>query len=451
MPDRDFRLRGGNWKVFNFRRSGEMVASGPAGSGKTLANLLHLLWYGETYPGARMLIARKTRASLTESALVTWERDVLGNDDPILGQPINRSNRHQYRFPNGSVLVVGGLDRPDKLLSTEFDLAYIPEATDLELVDWETLGGRLRAGAGPYDLIFGDCNPTTPTHWIHTRAKKGKLTLIPTTHKDNPRWWDKRKGDWTDAGRRYVLERLGRLTGARRKRFLDGVWAAAEGLVYDNFDPGIHVHQPGWSAPWDWPRIWGIDFGFSNPLALGVYAIDGDGRLHLTREFYRTQTRVETLARLARSWVDTGAEPDPVAIVADHDPENVATFQEYAKLSVTMADKSDKGDGIEAVQRRFDLANDGRPRLYLAAETLCHEPDELLVDAGKPTCLRDELGAYCWDTKNPNRIKDEPVKVGDHHCDLLRYVVRHVDSNLIDRGSDGGYGTPPADGSASGW
>lgn len=433
-------LRGGNYQASVYQRSGELVLSGPAGTGKTLASLYRVWQYGNDYPGARMLIVRKTRASLTESALVTWEQMLeRGGASVILGNPIARTNRHHYVFPNGSVLVTGGLDKPDKILSTEWDLIYVPEATDLSLLEWETLSGRLRAGAGPYDLIFGDCNPTTPTHWIYRRAKRRKLKLIPTTHFDNPRFFDTARQKWTPDGIRY-LKRLGRLTGARKARFLKGLWVAAEGLVYDGYDEWKHMRHPaGWVPPDDWERVWGLDFGFQNPMSLTMWAIDPDQRLHLYREWYVRQTRVEVLAKRVMDDLTRRGDRTPVCILADHDPENVETFQVYSGLSVTMADKQRRDDGIEAVQARFDVAGDGRPRLFLARDCLAHPPDESLIDEGKPTCLADELVGYVWDTRDPKRVKDEPLKANDHAMDGMRYVCRWVES--YDRMGPPVYGT----------
>ena len=165
---RPFRLWGGNRAAFNDQTSKELLLSGPAGTGKTLTNLSLILWFCGEYPGARCLIVRKTRESLTESVLVTWERDVLGWDHPVLTtNPTLRRVRQSYRLPRGSNVVVGGMDMPDKVLSSEWDLIYCPEALELELVDWETLGGRLRASAGPFDQIRGDCNPGSPQSWLY--------------------------------------------------------------------------------------------------------------------------------------------------------------------------------------------------------------------------------------------------------------------------------------------
>jgi hypothetical protein len=450
MADRRFQLRGGNWRAFSHRGSGELVLSGPAGTGKTLANLLHLLWFGETYPAARMLVVRKTRVSLTESALVTWERDVLGDGSPILGKPINRGNRHAYRFPNGSTLVTGGMDRPDKILSTEWDLIYVPEATDLSLLDWETLAGRLRAGAGPYDLIFGDCNPTTPTHWIYKRAQAGKLSLVATTHRDNPRYWDRGKGEWTESGRRYVVDRLGRLTGARRKRFLEGLWAAAEGLVYDGYDPGLHLLPAGWTPPVGWRRVWAVDWGFVDPLVLQMWAVDPAGRMHLYRERYVSRTRVETVARWAKGLVESGEEPPPSVVVGDHDPECCETFRVYSGLSVTPADKTDRDAGIQEVQGRFDVQPDGMPAVFLRPDARHGPADPQLEDSGRPTSTLEELTGYTWDTSNPDRPKDQPIAHNDHGMDAMRYAAWHLrgrggSTPVTAEADETAYGTLPAD------
>jgi len=60
-----------------YSRAPEVLLSGPARTGKSraLLKLMHLR--ASKYPGSRHLIARKTRASLSESGLVTFEEKVL--------------------------------------------------------------------------------------------------------------------------------------------------------------------------------------------------------------------------------------------------------------------------------------------------------------------------------------------------------------------------------------
>jgi hypothetical protein len=222
-----------------------------------------------------------------------------------------------------------------------------------------------------------------------------------------------------------------------------GLWAAAEGLVYDGYDPAVHDLRDDWRAPPSWEIVWGLDFGFSNPTALTIWALDSDGRLYLTGEYYLTGTRVEILARMVKAeQLDLGYRP--VAVLCDHDPENAATFEQYTGLSVTMADKQNRDDGIEACQGRFDLAEDGRPRVFFREGSLLHPPDSALADAGKPTGLRDELLGYVWNLTNPNRLKDEPLKVNDHALDSYRYVARWVDTHRSAAGESAYGGSQPA-------
>jgi phage terminase large subunit len=87
----------------------EVLLCGAAGTGKTLRILYFIndvLW---NYPGARVLIVRKVRADLAQSTLVTYERDVMGLDNPIVNT-VQRESRKSYKYPNGSEIVVGGMD-----------------------------------------------------------------------------------------------------------------------------------------------------------------------------------------------------------------------------------------------------------------------------------------------------------------------------------------------------
>lgn len=438
-PQRRFDLKGGNSKAFKSQAE-DLLLCGPAGTGKTIALLLKLLKFGSDNRGTRMLLCRKTRESLTETGLVTWERDVLGYTHRMLiSRPIKRRVRQDYQFANGSSLVVCGLDKPDKALSSDYDIIYMLEATDFTLDDYETLSSRLRTGAAPFQQMICDCNPTRPTHWLYSRLTAGKMTGFNSRHIDNPRFFDRKApgrtnigteehpnwipGEWTDEGFRYVQKRLKNMTGARRKRFYEGIWSAAEGLVFDGYRPDIHNLPMGWRPPDHWKRFWSIDWGYNAPLVLQMWAVDDDGTMYLYREIYMTGMRVEVLAKLCRRMVDECDELQPVAVVADHDPEAHATWREHAKLPIENAWKEDKYESIELAQARFDVDDLGRPKIRLRPDARCHGPDAALVDAGKPASTMDELAGYVWNTKNPEKIKEEPVKENDHGCDAMRYAV----------------------------
>jgi phage terminase large subunit len=426
---RAFNIFGANAEAFNDTASPEVLLAGAAGTGKSLAVLAKILAVSELFPGCRTLICRKTRESLTESVLVTWERDVLGPDHPVLTtRPTLRRVRQSYQFANGSVVVVGGMDKPDKVLSSEWDLIYCPEMLDLDLVDWETLAGRLRNGRVPWQQIIGDCNPGSPHSWQFKRQATGSLKMYTSTHDQNPRYFDRARRCWTPAGEQY-LARLERMTGARRDRFLKGLWVAAEGAVYD-YDPAVHLKPRDWRPPAGWVRVWAIDWGKTSPTALGVYAVDpATGVMVHVREVYKTRLRPAVLGRRCAEWISSGEEPTPAAVVCDHDTGNDGYQEEFEResgLSLQLADKADRRKGIEQVQERFDHAPGCPPRLYFREGARDHDPDRYLVDAGRPTCALDELTGYVWD---PDMLKDEPIADNDHALDNLRYAVRYIDAH----------------------
>ena len=219
----------------------ELLIVGPAGTGKTYPILAVLHCLARDYP-LRILFLRATRVSLTESVLVTYEQEILPADGcESIASGAGRSHRHSYLYPNGSEIVVAGLDRhATRVLSTAWDIVFANEAIELQQDVWETVGTRLsRPGRDPrFGWLLGDTNPSHPDHWLKKRIDGGGINHWETTHEANPLLHDGR--DWTSHGHLY-LAALDRLTGPRRKRLRDGIWAQGEGIWFDTFDPDVHV------------------------------------------------------------------------------------------------------------------------------------------------------------------------------------------------------------------
>jgi DNA polymerase III delta prime subunit len=216
----------------------DLLICGPAGTGKTYAILTALHTLLADYRGLRALICRQTRASLTESSLVTLEQEVLPADGmERIAADVLRRVRQAYTYPSGSELVVGGLDNPTRVLSTAWDFIFVNEAIEISEEVWESLGSRLnRPGRDPrFGFLVGDTNPGNPAHWLLSRVKAGRTALWDTAHEANPALHDGR--GWTPAGKAYRA-RLDGLSGTRRARLRDGLWAVGEGLWFDAFDPG---------------------------------------------------------------------------------------------------------------------------------------------------------------------------------------------------------------------
>lgn len=410
-----YRPRGACLAIGNgaLSRAGEILVSGPAGTGKSRAALEKLNLAALGYPGMRGLIVRKTMASLGSSALVTWKRDVIpevltSHDVEFYGG--SAEEPPQYRYSNGSKIMLGGMDKPSKIMSTEFDMVYVQEATELTVEDWEALTTRLRNGVMPYQQMLADTNPSYPTHWLKMRCDSGLTVLLESRHEDNPRLFDD-DGAITPGGATYIA-RLDGLTGVRYQRLRRGLWVAAEGQIYEDFDPAVHVVDP-FDVPDSWTRWWGVDFGFTNPFVLQAWAEDPDGRLFLTGEVYRTRRTVDQHAAqvLELNW------PRPRATICDHDAEGRAQLEKHLGISTVPAHKA-VTEGIQAVQVRL------REKRLFIFRGACVERDQDLVDNHYPTCTEEELPGYVW---LDSKTKEAPVKEHDHGCDTLRYVVAQRD------------------------
>jgi PBSX family phage terminase large subunit len=418
---RAYRPFGAALALWNDHRS-EVLLSGPAGNGKSRACLEKLNAACQRWPGARCLIVRKTRESLTESGLVTFEEKVLP-DGSSIRSGAQRRTRQCYRYPNGSEIVVGGLDKPSKVMSTEYDLIYVQEAIELFENDWESLTTRLRNGVVPFQQLLADTNPDGPQHWLNQRCLRGKTVMLESRHEDNPNLWDPKTHDWTPTGRGYIAK-LDGLTGVRKPRLRFGKWVQAEGAVYDNWDRQKHLIDRR-EIPPGWRRIRSIDFGYSNPFVCLWIAIDDDGRMYVYRELYHTRRTVKAhAAEINRLSQGESYE----FTVADHDAEDRATLLENG-IATIPAQKA-VGPGIEAVQERLKVAGDGKPRLFVLRDTLIGR-DESLDEAKKPCSLIEEFDGYVWAHGSDGKpVKEEPIKLNDHAMDALRYATMAVDHRV---------------------
>lgn len=482
----------GTAKILMECRDTDILVSGPAGTGKSRACLEKMLLLallngnrdrqGLEIPGKTAfagLICRKVQKSLSGTTLETWRKFVAV--EAIKAGVCwyyggSSSEPPAYRFANGSTIAITGLDNVEKIMSSEFDTVYVGEATDLTMKDWEFITVRLRNGAVSFQQVIADCNPNVPTHWLKKRTIDGKTKILFSEHWENPRYFDEvpsgtqpvpAAGDvperkveqhegktyrMTAAGAQY-LAKLDALTGVRRERLFLGKWVAADGLVFENWNPAVSVLPNRFVIPLEWPRFWSIDFGFTNPFVCQWWAEDPDGRAYLYREIYWSRRLVEDHARHILREVTKGRpgltaverkllasdrslavkeglcewkEPMPEAIICDHDAEGRETLKKYLDLLTTPAVKTVK-NGIQAVDARLKVAGDGKPRLLLLPEVLVAR-DAVLEGAGLPVCTQEEIGGYVWAPPKPGQApKEEPLKENDHGCDAMRYFVAHRD------------------------
>ena len=437
-------LRGNLKKFFKDTNHSEIILDGPAGTGKTRVILERQHLIQTKYPGARGLILRKFRSSMNNTCLQVFKDDVIKDNNigsPTYGEPYPdapewHERDQEFVYHNDARITVAGMDDPTKVMSSQYDWFYWNEALEARRAEWEAAMSRLRNFKVPYQQAIGDTNPGPPTHWIKQFANQGKIELLPTFHKDNPVYWDAKKGQWTDKGEAYVNRILrDGLTGMRRIRLYEGVWKSAAGQVYPDFDPEIHVIKRS-VLPKQWPRYWIFDFGFVDPFCWGELVENPNtGQLILYRELYHTNLRVETCAKIIR---ESDASVTPFYLICDHDAENRATLEKELNYLTLPAFKLIH-PGIQALQRRllpspkYSTGSGTAPGLVIMEGANIMLDDDL-VFRRKPTCTAEEFGGYVWDTSKMDldKYKDVPIDKDNHGMDMLRYGVCFVDSISID-------------------
>lgn len=387
-----FLARGANLKLLK-GNSPQVILAGVADSGKTFISCVKMHQICLEYPGAQCSLMRKTFASMAGTVLQRYTKIVEGHNVQILGA--NKPER--YIYPNGSMVWIGGLDDPNRVLSAERDAIYVNQAEELTIDDWEMLSTRCtgRGAIVPHAQLFGDCNPGGSKHWIRTKAANGELELLVASHHDNPTIYNE-DGSLTESGQRR-LDALAKLTGVRRKRLFEGIWATAEGAVYDMFDASVHMKYRPASEFKRWFLT--LDEGFTNPAVILLVGEDSDGRWHVAREFYQTGQLQETVVRQTVQWSN---EMTCEMVCVDNAAAGLIADLQAVHL-YTRGGKGRVLDGIQHIQNRLSKAGDGLPRLTF-----------------DPSCVncQNEFESYVWRPE-----KDVPVKEHDHTSDALRYLA----------------------------
>lgn len=427
----------------------ECVFVGQAGAGKTRLMAEWVVTVCNRFPDSKGLILRKTRVSLNDSALDILENHVLGPGHPaVLGK--NRASRDGYDHPSlGGQIRLGGMDNPTKLFSTEYDWIWANEANELSQPEWESLHRALRRPSSfPFKILIGDLNPDAPGHHLRKRCINGTARMLIGRFSDNPRYFDRKTRTWTPEGITYT-SKLGRnLSGVRRKRLYEGVWAGSEGAVWEDYDPGVHLvtgklekdpnsgfwvlRVQGWNAPV--PLKWfcgGQDVGFTNPGVAEVFGFDADGRAYRVAEIMHTGKSHDWWAG---QWCELVDKYGIRAIACDHDPAFISTLNKrlaskghgmIARHAWKHRGAGAEKAGIDVVRVGFQPAKDGRPRIYLLRDARIHPADPDLEDAELPTCWEDEIDGYVYDKKDdgsPHKDVPDP-KCRKDACDSARYAL----------------------------
>ena len=384
------------WKQERFRGCDGIVCDGSVRSGKTMSMALgFVLWTMECFENQRFALCGKTIESLRRNVtalLPQWMEGICTfeerRSENRLVVTMGERRNEFYLFggkDEGSYALIQGMT----LAGVLFDEAALMPRSFVEqaIARCSVEGSR----------FWFNCNPESPDHWLYRqwicRAKERNLLYLHFTMADNPALSPAIR-------RRY--ERL--YTGVFYQRYVQGLWVAAQGQIYDMFDPRRHMTD-------DLPALTGqqyvsVDYGTQNPTVFLLWQQGEDGKWYCLREYYwsgREKMRQKTDGEYAddlEAWLE-GAKPR--AVIADPSAASFIALLRQRGYRVLGADNQVL-TGIRAV-----------------AELL--QRDALRFHAGCANTRREFL-SYVWEEDSGGQ--DRPVKENDHCMDALRYFVSTV-------------------------
>ena len=395
---------------FLFCEAKEKMYDGAFGAGKSRV-LAYNAALKARYPGNVVGLFRKTLTSLKYTTLkVLLERD--GHLPPVLplGSYKHNKSEHTIKIHGGGEILYMGFDDPLRIASLNLGSAFVDEAREIEEEEYVMLLGRLRNTADPLRQLGLATNPDVPSHFLFKRFYKDK---------DNTRAVFKSKSTDNFFLPQDYIDMLAKFTGQYRDRFVLGKWVAFEGLIYDNFSRDVHlVHRDISEFKW---FILSIDEGYKDPAVCQLWGIDGDGRMHLFKMFYKRQilpTKFISILKFYGMNLIMQLRPD--------DPKKAKTWELPQRMFVfdpsaagLRADAEAEGlvcekannavfEGCQCVRDTLSIDGNGMPGLTV-------EPEGEGVED-----WLTEVESYHLD-KN-----EKPAKGLDHAMDGTRYAAMYL-------------------------
>lgn len=251
---------------------------------------------------------------------------------------------------------------------------------------------------------FCNCNPDSPYHWFYTDY------ITNDDIKDKKIWHFVMEDNLSlDPG--YIESLKQMYTGVWYDRMIRGLWVAAEGRIYDMFEPNIHmidtlkyIKSSGFH-----PTVirWFVscDYGTSTVMSWGLYAKLPNGVFLKVREYYydavkkKVQKTDYEFATEFVQWLD-GIQPYAVYC----DPSAASWKTELMRRGYMVLNANN--DVINGIRQVATMLNTGK--FYL---------DHSCINTQK------EYASYVWDATAQKAGKDKPIKAHDHTCDTDRYVL----------------------------
>ncbi|WP_277409897.1 PBSX family phage terminase large subunit [Lacrimispora xylanisolvens] len=383
-----------------------IIADGAIRSGKTVCmSLSFIMWAMHRFKGQNFAMCGKTIGSFRRNVLF-WLKLMLKSRGYRV---VDHRSDNLVEISRGKVTnyfyIFGGKDERSQdliqgitLAGVFFDeVALMPES----FVNQAT--GRCSVDGSKY---WFNCNPDGPYHWFKTNwideAKKKNLIVLHFTMEDNLSLSEQIKARYRSM-----------YSGVFYKRYILGLWAMAEGIIYDMFDVDRHVKKVVDFARLliDGGRYVSIDYGTQNAMVFLLWNKGIDKKWYCTREYYysgREKGKQKADSQYADD-LEKWLEGTPVkAIIVDPSAASFITELNNRGYKTMKAD-NDVEDGIRLVSTLLNT--------------------EKIVFSQSCINTIKEFASYIWDPKAADRGEDKPIKQHDHAMDAVRYFCYTILNN----------------------
>jgi len=366
------------------------IWEGSVRSGKTIASIIRWLGYIKHSRYDKFLMVGKTERTL--------KRNILDVIKDMCGSQFHyNSGIGEGRLFNKTIYIAGANDErsQEKIRGITLAGAYLDEISLYPESFFKMALSRLSL---PNAKLFGTTNPDNPYHWLKKDYldREGELDLIRFHFVLD---------DNLTLSKSYVENLKKEYTGVWHKRFIEGLWVLADGLVYDMFDEEKCVIELPEKEVFK-NYIFGVDYGTNNPCVfLSIGYNNYKDKFIVNDEYYwdgRTK-RQKTDDEYADDFINFARQyTNNITVYADPSALSFITALKKRGVNVIQADNSVL-DGIRFVST---LLGSGR----------------ILINK-KCQNLISEMCSYCWDTKAQQKGEDKPLKENDHSPDALRYAL----------------------------
>lgn len=410
-----------------------IIADGAIRSGKTVSmSLSFAMWAMSTFNGQNFAMCGKTIGSFRRNVLFWLKLMIKSRGYSVIDRRadnliiIRKGDTENYFY------IFGGKDERSQdliqgitLAGVFFDeVALMPES----FVNQAT--GRCSVEGSKF---WFNCNPDGPYHWFKVNWIDKSTGYLGKERVEQIR--KKAAEEEKDPGLKEILylhftmddnlslsEEIkaryrSMYIGVFFKRYILGLWAAAEGVIYDMFDPEKHVKniKEFFQILVNGNRYVSCDYGTQNATVFLLWNKGIDGKWYCIREYYysgRDKGKQKTDAEYAddlKKWLD-GTRIKAMIV----DPSAASFIAELRKRGYKVIKaNNDVLDGIRLVGMLLNL--------------------EMLIFSSSCTETIKEFASYIWDEKAAEHGEDKPVKQHDHGCDAVRYFVSTVLSSKVAR------------------